>query len=84
VTRGLQSHNLAVTMAKTSLGTPEAEVTDDSGAVAYSKSGKPVQGEAPGRQAISACSAGLPRCRRRRAAGRVPGAGPGRSAELAV
>jgi hypothetical protein len=57
VTRGVPSHNLAVTMAKTSLGTPEAKVSDcsdDSGAVAYSKSGKPVQGEAPGRQAISA------------------------------
>jgi hypothetical protein len=51
------SHSLAVMMAKTSMGTPEAKVTDcsdDSGAVAYSKSGKPVQGEAPGRQAISA------------------------------
>jgi len=57
VTRGLPSHSVSVTMTKTSLGTPEAEVTDcsdDSGAVAYSKSGKPVQGEAPGRQAISA------------------------------
>ena len=57
VTRGTPSHDPAVTMAKTSLGTPEAKVTDcsdDSGAVAYSKSGKPVQGEAPGRQAISA------------------------------
>jgi hypothetical protein len=56
VTRGTPSHNPAVTMTKTS-GTPEAKVTDcsdDSGAVAYSKSGKPVQGEAPGRQAISA------------------------------
>jgi len=57
VTRGVPSHNLAVTMTKTSLGTPESKVTDcsdDSGAVAYSKSGKPVAGEAPGRQAISA------------------------------
>ena len=57
VTRGTPSHDPAVTMAKTSMGTPEAKVTDcsdDSGAVAYSKSGKPVAGEAPGRQAISA------------------------------
>jgi hypothetical protein len=57
VTRGTPSHDLAVTMTKTSLGTPEAKVSDcsdDSGAVAYSKSGKPVQGEALGRQAISA------------------------------
>ena len=57
VTRGVPSHDLAVTMSKTTLGTPEAKVTDcsdDSGAVAYSKSGKPVAGEAPGRQAISA------------------------------
>jgi hypothetical protein len=57
VTRGTPSHSVAVTMTRTSLGTPEAKVTDcsdDSGAVAYSKSGKPVQGEAPGRQAISA------------------------------
>ena len=57
VTRGTPSHDLSVTMTKTSLGTPEAKVTDcsdDSGAVAYSKSGKPVAGEAPGRQAISA------------------------------
>lgn len=57
VTRGTPSHDLSVTMAKTSLGTPEAKVTDcsdDSGAVAYSKSGKPVHGEAPGRQSISA------------------------------
>ena len=57
MTRGTPSHDLSVTMTKTSLGTPEAKVTDcsdDSGAVAYSKSGKPVQGEAPGRQAISA------------------------------
>jgi hypothetical protein len=57
VTRGLPSHKVTVTMTKTPLGTPEAEITDcsdDSGAVAYAKSGKPVQGEAPGRQAISA------------------------------
>jgi len=57
VTRGMPSHSVAVTMTKTSLGTPEAKVTDcsdDSGAVAYSKSGQPVAGEAPGRQAISA------------------------------
>jgi hypothetical protein len=57
VTRGTPSHNVAVTMTKTSMGTPEAKVTDcsdDSGAVAYSKSGKPVQGEPPGRQAIYA------------------------------
>ena len=57
VTRGVPSHKVTVTMTKTPAGTPEASVTDcsdDSGAVAYSKSGKPVQGEAPGRQAISA------------------------------
>ena len=57
VTRGTPSHNVAVTMTKTPMGTPEAKVSDcsdDSDAVAYSKSGKPVQGEAPGRQAISA------------------------------
>jgi len=51
VPRGLPSHDLAVTMTKTSMETPETKVTecsDDSGAVAYSKSAKPVQG--PGRR----------------------------------
>ena len=49
VPRGLPSHDLAVTITKTSMGTPEAKVTecsDDSGAVAYSKSAKPVRGQA--------------------------------------
>jgi hypothetical protein len=44
-------------MAKTSLGTPEAKVTDcadDTHAVAYSKSRKPVAGEPPGRQRVYA------------------------------
>jgi hypothetical protein len=57
VTRGQPTYEPVVTMAKTSLGTPEAKVTDcadDTHAVAYSKSGKPVQGEAPGRQRVYA------------------------------
>ena len=57
VTRGQATFDPVVTMAKTSSGTPEAKITDcsdDSGAVAYSKSGKPVQGEAPGRQVVYA------------------------------
>ena len=57
VTRGQPTYEPVVTMAKTSLGTPEAKVTDcadDTRAVAYSKSGKPVQGEPPGRQRVYA------------------------------
>ena len=57
VTRGTPSHNVAVTMAKTSLGTPEAKVTDcsdTSGSGTYYKSGKPAAGGSPGRQAIYA------------------------------
>jgi hypothetical protein len=57
VTRGTPSHSVAVTMTKTSLGTPEAKVTDCSdsaGSGTYYKSGKPAAGESPGRQAIYA------------------------------
>ena len=57
VTRGTPSHKVAVTMTKTSLGTPEAKVTDCSdsaGSGTYYKSGKPAAGESPGRQAIYA------------------------------
>jgi hypothetical protein len=57
VTRGTPSHKVAVTMTKTSLGTPEAKVTDCSdsaGSGTYYKSGKPAAGEQPGRQAIYA------------------------------
>jgi hypothetical protein len=57
VTRGTPSHNVAVTMTKTSLGTPEAKVTDCSdsaGSGTYYESGKPAAGEPPGRQAIHA------------------------------
>lgn len=57
VTRGTPSHNVAVTMTKTSLGTPEAKVTDcsdTSGSGTYYKSGKPAAGGPPGRQAIYA------------------------------
>jgi len=57
VTRGTPSHNVAVTMTKTSLGTPEAKVTDCSdsaGSGTYYKSGKPAAGGSPGRQAIDA------------------------------
>jgi hypothetical protein len=57
VTRGTPSHSVAVTMAKTSLGTPEAKVTDcsdTSGSGTYYKSGKPAAGGSPGRQAIYA------------------------------
>jgi hypothetical protein len=57
VTRGTPSHSVAVTMAKTSLGTPEAKVTDcsdTSGSGTYYKSGKPAAGGATGRQAIYA------------------------------
>jgi hypothetical protein len=57
VTRGTPLHNVAVTMAKTSLGTPEAKVTDCSdttGSGTYYKSGKPAAGGSPGRQAIYA------------------------------
>jgi hypothetical protein len=57
VTRGVPSHSVAVTMTKTSLGTPEAKVTDCSdsaGSGTYYKSGKPAAGESPGRQAIYA------------------------------
>jgi hypothetical protein len=48
---------VAVAMAKTSLGTPEAKVTDCSdtaGSGTYYKSGKPAAGGSPGRQAIYA------------------------------
>ena len=57
VTRGTPSHDVAVTMAKTSLGTPEAKVTDcsdTSGSGTYYKSGKLAAGGSPGRQAIYA------------------------------
>lgn len=57
VTRGTPSHSVAVAMAKTSLGTPEAKVTDcsdTSGSGTYYKSGKPAAGGSPGRQAIYA------------------------------
>jgi hypothetical protein len=58
VTRGQPIHDPAVTMMKTSMGTPEAKVTDcsdDSRAAAYyKKSGQPAAGESPGRQAIYA------------------------------
>ena len=57
VTQGTPSHSVAVTMAKTSLGTPEAKVTDcsdTSGSGTYYRSGKPAAGGAPGRQAIYA------------------------------
>ena len=57
VTRGTPSHSVAVTMTKTSLGTPEAKVTDCSdtaGSGTYYKSGKPAAGGSPGRQAIYA------------------------------
>ena len=57
VTRGTPSHSVAVTMTKTSLGTPEAKVTDcsdTSGSGTYYKSGKPAAGGPPGRQAIYA------------------------------
>ena len=57
VTRGTPSHDVAVTMTKTSLGTPEAKVTDcsdTSGSGTYYKSGKPAAGGPPGRQAIYA------------------------------
>jgi len=57
VTRGTPSHDVAVTMTKTSLGTPEAKVTDCSdsaGSGTYYKSGQPAAGGATGRQAIYA------------------------------
>ena len=57
VTRGTPSHDVAVAMTKTSLGTPEAKVTDcsdTSGSGTYYKSGKPAAGGSPGRQAIYA------------------------------
>jgi hypothetical protein len=57
VTRGTPPHSVAVAMAKTSLGTPEAKVTDCSdtaGSGTYYKSGKPAAGGSPGRQAIYA------------------------------
>ena len=57
VTRGTPSHSVAVTMTKTSLGTPEAKVTDCSdsaGSGTYYKSGQPAAGGATGRQAIYA------------------------------
>ena len=57
VTRGTPSHDLSVTMTKTSLGTPEAKVTDCSdsaGSGTYYKSGMPAAGGATGRQAIYA------------------------------
>ena len=57
VTRGTPSHDVAVTMTKTSLGTPGAKVTDCSdsaGTGTYYKSGQPAAGGATGRQAICA------------------------------
>jgi hypothetical protein len=57
VTRGTPSQNVAVTMTKTSLGTPEAKVTDCSdsaGSGTYYKSGQPAAGQPTGRQAIYA------------------------------
>jgi hypothetical protein len=57
VTRGVPSHNVAVTMTKTSMRTPEAKVTDcsdTSGSGTYYKSGKPAAGASPGRQAVYA------------------------------
>jgi hypothetical protein len=57
VTRGTLSHSVAVTMTKTSPGTPEARVTDcsdTSGSGTYYKSGKPAAGGSPGRQAVYA------------------------------
>ena len=57
VTRGTPSHSVSVTMAKTSLGTPEAKVTDCSdsaGSGTYYRSGQPAAGGATGRQAIYA------------------------------
>jgi hypothetical protein len=57
VTRGQPSHDVTVTMTKTSEGTPEAEVadcSDSSGTGTYYKSGKPAPGEASGRQLINA------------------------------
>ena len=57
VTRGTPSHSVSVTMAKASLGTPEAKVTDCSdsaGSGTYYKSGQPAAGGATGRQAIYA------------------------------
>ena len=57
VTRGTPSHDVAVTMAKTSLGTLEAKVTDCSdsaGSGTYYKSGKVAPGDPPGRHEVSA------------------------------
>jgi hypothetical protein len=62
VTRGQPTFDPVVTMTKTSLGIPEAKVTDcsdDSSAAAYyKKSGKPAPGEAPCRQLIYASARG--------------------------
>jgi hypothetical protein len=57
VTRGQPSFDPAVTMAKTSLGTAEAKVTDcadDTHATTYYKSGKPAPGDPPGRHEVNA------------------------------
>jgi hypothetical protein len=80
VTRGTPSHKVAVTMTKTSLGTPEAKVSDcsdcsdDSGAVAYSKSGKPVQGGGAGAAGDQRPGAAV----RRHLEGDLPGSGEDR------
>jgi hypothetical protein len=57
VTRGQATYDPVVTMAKTPMGTAEADITDcadDSHALAYYKSGKPAPGEPPGRQRVYA------------------------------
>jgi hypothetical protein len=57
VTRGQPSFDPVVTMAKTSLGTAEAQVSDcadDTNAVTYYKSGKVAPGDPPGRHEVSA------------------------------
>jgi len=60
VTRGTPSHKVAVTMTKTSLGTPEAKVTDCSdsaGSGTYYKSGQPAAaGRRGGRRSTRRCS----------------------------
>jgi hypothetical protein len=54
ITAGAGSGMVNPPLASTAVGVVTTDCSDDSGAVAYSKSGKPVAGEAPGRQAISA------------------------------
>jgi hypothetical protein len=57
VTRGQPSFDPVVTMAKTSMGTAEAKVSDcadDTQTVTYYKSGKIAPGDPPGRHEVSA------------------------------